>query len=397
MSSADPPPNSCLIRPFPRLAIVGASTRAAAWSVYFSGRTASTADLFADADLQHLCPATRIKDYPDALADWLERTECDAWLYTGALENHPALVDRLTATRKLMGNSGDTLRRVRDPLLLQETLKSHGLPFPETRPAEQGFRAAGRWLAKTYADSSGSGVSHWSNGAAGYAQRRIDGQPGSALFAGETLLGVSRQLVGESWTGAAEFQYCGSLAPWPLPLSARQQIKQIGKALCRELELQGLFGVDFVCDGEQAWPVEVNPRYPASVEVLELAFPIQAIDWHLSTCTASGLQPLEPPREVDPATVLGKAIWFAEQSVQVTEENTDWALSQLDLADVPVAGTRIEPGQPVLTVRAEAWNSDELIATLQRRLEEVATRFGSSPPLQVAPATGLWTGGARGG
>lgn len=343
--------------------------------MYFSGRTALTADMFADADLQRLCPATKVVDDSDGLVDWLRQNECDAWFYTGALENCPELVDRLAEVRPMMGNDGAKLRRVRDPLSLQETLQRHGLPFPETCTAIDGLPGEGCWLAKTYRASSGIGVAHWSASAGGYAQRWIDGQSGSALFAGGTLLGVSQQLVGESWAGAAEFQYCGSLAPWKLPAGARQQIENIGQALWLEFELQGLFGVDFVFDGRDVWPVEVNPRYTASIEVLELACPFQAIDWHLSTCSASGLDPLQPPKAIEHSTVLGKAIWYARRRVHVTATGSEWALTQLDLADVPVGGTTIDVGQPVLTVRAEAWTADELVAALQQRIEQLEARF----------------------
>ena len=388
MTKSDPTKNSCTVRPFPRLAIVGASARAAAWSVYFSGRSAAAADMFADADLKRLCSVTKIPDDSADLVDWLQHTECDAWFYTGALENQPALVDRLAEVRPLMGNDGETLRRVRDPLMLQEALRRLGMPFPETRNAEDGPADDGRWLAKSYRGSSGMGVSWNKDAGQGFIQRFVEGQCGSALFAGNTLLGISRQLVGETWTGAGEFQYCGSLAPWSLPERARQQIKAVGSGLHSEFNLQGLFGVDFIYDGESMWPVEVNPRYPASAEVLELASPIQVIDWHLSTCKASGLAPLPSPDIFDSATVLGKAIWFASKRILVSEASSTWALSQRDLADVPVGGTEIGIGEPVLTVRAEAWTTDELLAVLRQRIEEVATRFTTLPPLQ---------GRARGG
>ena len=375
MTKAELANNECLIRPFPRLAIVGASARAATGSVYLSGRTATTADLFADADLLRLCNAERVGDYPGGLYDWLQRSECDAWFYTGALENQPDLVDRLAQLRPLMGNNGETLRRVRDPLLLQQLMQQYDLPFPATRLATEGPTDQGRWLAKTYQGSSGMGTSDWQGNSSGYVQRWINGQFGSALFAGSTLLGISRQLVGESWTGAAKFQYAGSLAPWLVPAPVEQQILSVGELLYAEFELQGLFGVDFVFDGQDAWLLEVNPRYIASVEVLELANSFQAIDWHLSTCKVSGLDPLEPLQPSEISTVLGKAIWFTQERLQVTAANSDWALSQLDLADVPVPGTIIDIGYPVLTVRAEAWTDQELVATMQQRIAEVAARF----------------------
>ena len=76
-----------------KLAIVGASVRAAAFSAVRAGFEVVAADLFADADLRAICETTRIESgYPDALADWLASTECDGWLFTGALENHHEVV-----------------------------------------------------------------------------------------------------------------------------------------------------------------------------------------------------------------------------------------------------------------------------------------------------------------
>lgn len=363
-------------RALSHLAVVGASVRAAAESVYLSGRTAQAADLFADADLRRLCAADQIDDYPEGIVDWLQSTECDAWLYTGALENHPELVDELARVRPLMGNSGAALRRVRDPLLLRELLTSHGLPFPETFAAIDCEPPASPWLAKSYQGSSGSGVGWSSDEPTGfYWQRYVDGLPATAIFAGETLLGVSRQLVGEPWTGAGEFQYCGSIAPWTLFPAAEEQLREVGCVLAEEFELQGLFGVDFVFDGEVAWPVEVNPRYTASVEMLEAVYPLQAIDWHLSACAASGLPALPPPTVPADPTCVGKAVWFADSELLVSERDSQWALSQRDLSDIPLPGTRIEPGDPVLTVRAETWTADETLATLKRRLKTVVRQF----------------------
>ena len=360
-------------RPFRQLAIVGASTRAAAGSVYLSGRTAVTADLFADADLQGFCSVTRVENYPDAFLAWLDQTDCDGWLYTGALENYPDLVDAMAKVRPLLGNRGETLRQVRDPMLLQTTLARAGLPFPETCMAEG--PAQGDWLAKTYQGSNGSGVSLVSDAIEGYLQRRIAGIPGAAIFAGGTLLGISQQLIGEAWTGADEFAYCGSLAPWQLPEAAQSQLEQVGRALFQEFHLQGLFGVDFIYDGNDAWPVEVNPRYTASVETLELVLGLQAIDWHLATCNRIDLPLLPTPKRRTSATVYGKAVWFAKQPLEISELASAWAFAQRDLSDIPTPGTMIDPGQPVLTVHAEAWTSAEVLATLQQRIFFLEKQF----------------------
>ena len=138
-------------------------------------------------------------------------------------------------------------------------------------------------MAKSYRGSSGSGVTEAEQGSnhVRYHQRHIEGTPGAAVFlgtpTGSELLGVTRQLVGKPWTGAAKFQYCGSVGPWNLATEAKQQLVLLGEVLVDSFRLQGLFGVDFVLNGEQVWTVEVNPRYSASVEILEGATGVAAI------------------------------------------------------------------------------------------------------------------------
>src|SRR5438094_10464728 len=95
------------------IVIFGASVRAAAFSALRAGLQPWCADLFADADLQARCPATRLAGaYPEgfealAAGDWP-----GPWLYTGGLENHPALVQRLAQRRPLWGNDETVLARV---------------------------------------------------------------------------------------------------------------------------------------------------------------------------------------------------------------------------------------------------------------------------------------------
>src|SRR3954471_8212952 len=102
------------------LAIVGASTRAAASSAVRAGFQPLAADLFADADLRQIATATRISPYPEGFADWLRTIEPPGWMYTGALENHPDLIDQLAWIAPLWGNPGEVLARVRSPWNLSQ-------------------------------------------------------------------------------------------------------------------------------------------------------------------------------------------------------------------------------------------------------------------------------------
>jgi predicted ATP-grasp superfamily ATP-dependent carboligase len=379
------------------------------------------ADLFSDADLRHFATATRVSPYPDGCVDWLRAVEPSAWMYTGALENHPDLVDQLAWIAPLWGNSGDVLAEVRSPWQLADALREAGLLFPETRSSPDGLPQDGTWLAKTYQGASGSGVRELlqtrrlgdketgrdsslstdidsprlplSLSPCPVFQRRIAGTPCSAVFVAaggsSLLLGLSRQLIGESWLGAHGFQYAGSIGSWPVSPRALATITRIGTVLAARFELIGLFGVDLIMDDhERVWTLEVNPRYTASVELIEQATGVKAIAAHAAACR--GLEISDCAVGVEQAarqtaiggpqsgnTMHGKAILFAQSAVVISSGFTEAALAEAirkpwpSLADVPPAGTQIDAGRPILTVFAEGATADEVESRLRQRVTEL--------------------------
>src|SRR4051812_27209595 len=142
------------------LILLGASTRAAAFSAARAGLEPWCADLFADADLRRAFPVRRVAldDYPAGLLATLADAPAGPVMYTGALENYPSLIARID--RPLWGNAPDVLRRVRSPFRLAEALREHGLPTLEVRrdpPPEAGRR----WLLKPYRSGGGIGIRHY--------------------------------------------------------------------------------------------------------------------------------------------------------------------------------------------------------------------------------------------
>src|SRR5262245_62223359 len=85
---------------------------------------------------------------------------------------------------------------------------------------------------------------------------------------------------------------------------------RIGRMIGEGCGLLGLFGVDFIHYLDRPWVVEVNPRYPASVEVLELATGVPAIGLHRAAFDpAAGLEQTSSPS----APVIAKGILYARQ------------------------------------------------------------------------------------
>ena len=366
----------------PTLLIVGASARAAAMSAIRAGYRPVAADLFGDDDLNGTCPTTRLERYPFGLSDWMSSAPRAPWIYVGALENYPALVDQLAHQRTLYGNAATVLHRLRDPRKMSCAYQSARLACPEVRLSPAGIPVDGSWLQKPISSGGGAGIIPYhgedTSGGPCYFQRRIDGLTCSAVYVAargtSTFLGASQQLVGSPRTGAETFTYCGSLASLRLTTEQQEVFVRLGNAVAEQFGLRGLFGIDAILTGTDVWPVELNPRYTSSVELLERATGIPVIDQHVAACR-DGRLPDRPKPYGD--RCYGKAILFAERDLSVDTKlharfraavnRGGWP----ELADIPPRGTQIPQHRPVITVFAEGADHDELSAELWRRTDEI--------------------------
>jgi predicted ATP-grasp superfamily ATP-dependent carboligase len=363
------------------LLLLGASIRAAAHSAKRANFRPWGADLFLDADLPLAGSSfRRIEEFRDFLAI-SDSGPPGPWMYTGALENRPGLVEKITRHRLLWGTSPEVLRQVRNPFAMFKVLTAANIPCPRLTPANCADSV--RWLQKPKASAGGKGIAPW-NGQriphGHYLQENIEGESCAAVFVaaqGRTeLLGVTRQLVGQSWLHAGPFQYCGSIGPASLDPEVRKSFLRLGNALAAGFPLQGLFGVDCVLREGIPWPVEVNPRYTASVEVLELATGASALLEHARVFDSSlGSNPRREHSNSSPR-ILGKAILFARAPLNFPEEGPwrqdlspkedFWAMPTY--SDIPDPGQAIPARQPIMTV----WARDQTPAGCLNQLQRLA-------------------------
>jgi predicted ATP-grasp superfamily ATP-dependent carboligase len=360
------------------LLIVGASARAAAFSARRAGFQPTTIDLFADADLTQAFPSHQVEParYPEGLAELAEQIPPMRWLYTGALENHPKLIERISGRHDLLGNSGYSVELVRDPIFLFNHLKHHGIDSPEARLGPAGLPTDGSWLVKPLASAGGRGIHSWKGGTFGsnhrvYFQKRIDGVSLSALFLGIRLLGITRQFVGKPGN---RFAYRGTLAPWPVSPEVFERVEQMGEIVAMDFIPKGIFGIDFILKDEIPWPVEVNPRYTAAVEALEWATGRSFLTDHAQDC---GLLPPPDPIPLRAEGFVAKAILYARRPF-VWSEPCPPLLGfgrMPEVADVPRVGTDFDPGNPVLTVLASGDSVADCRKRLASRLQDWRARI----------------------
>ena len=345
------------------LIIIGASARAAAFSAYRAGYMPYWLDQFGDEDLRRRFPGSVISDYPNAAVELIAGAPDAPFLFTGAMENHAGVLERLCGQRTLLGNSRQVCSRVRDPALLYEALQRNRVACPALRMVKRertsAYNMRGHvlnpsrdfdgWLMKPLRSAGGIGVRRYKGQPVDdrhYLQEYLRGDSCSAVFvAGRGhcfLLGVTRQLVGLPEFHAGEFSYCGSIGPLELNEADNIQWRRIGEAIAGEFNLTGLFGVDAIKRQDRIYPVEVNPRYTASVEALELALEIKAIKIHCDACEG---RPIDMETRA-PRRLIGKAVLFAPEDLIFTQCVADG----FSIADIPAAGTVIKQGRPILTV-----------------------------------------------
>jgi predicted ATP-grasp superfamily ATP-dependent carboligase len=363
--------------------IAGVSTRALAASAARAGYRVTAVDAFGDADLAAVAAVVPLRREPgqpfvaDEAARAVRSVPADFAAYTSSFENHPSAVLMLARGRgrRLLGNPANIIRGVRDPFALARALRLRGFEVPLTRASAPLARNRRRWLLKPRHSGGGHGIIAWRPGTGvprrAYLQERIAGTPGSIVFAADgrraVPLGLTRQLVGLPAFGASGFRYCGSLLAGHAPLFPRQaellaRAGELAGAVTEAFGLRGLNTVDFIARRGVPVPIEVNPRYSASMELIERATGLLLFRVHAESC--AGRLPRLPGA---PAEVWGKAIVFARRAT-VIDDPTAWGI---DLADVPHRGERIARGRPVCTVFARGRTGEACTARLARAARAV--------------------------
>jgi predicted ATP-grasp superfamily ATP-dependent carboligase len=368
-----------------RLIILGASVRAAAFSAIRAGFEPYAIDCYADRDLAAVGPAIKIERYPHDFEAALSAAPPAPWIYTGGLENYPRLIERLAALRPLWGNAGAGLRNVRRPSQLAAAAREAGLTFPRMQSTVQTQERPARWLVKRRRSSGGLGVrfamenERFTLSRGSYFQEYIEGQAASAVYVAASgravLLGATSQLLGRDVEMRDRpFLYAGSIGPLTLNEDETARLQSLGSLLATKFRLLGLFGIDFLRAENRLWLIEVNPRYTASIEVLERATTSSFLAIHAAACEHSDLpdQPL-----LTTTRFCGKQVVYASKNSTISHA-FDQLVTQLNrpgqpplIADLPHLGDPLTAGQPVATVFIEDNSPADVIATLSTRSASV--------------------------
>lgn len=308
--------------------------------------------------------------------------------YGSSFENHPALVRRLARGGRLLGNPPEVLDAVRNPSRLFGALGEAGFRVPRSSAVGEGPSEAAptRWLRKPVRGGGGRGVRPWRGEPLperAYLQEEIPGRPGSILFVAARgrarVLGLTEMLVGWSDFGAPPFAYCGSLLgvsgrgphPWG-SRPARELARRLATFVTEIFRLRGVCGIDVVLDRGTPWPLEVNPRYTAAMELLEETLPIPVFELHRRAC--EGRLPADGPVSdwAPEGRVRGKAVLRARREARAPDiDRAIRAIPGVRAADLPDRGERVRAGAPLCTLLASADSRCACLHALRRSARRI--------------------------
>jgi len=390
--------------------ITGLSTRAIAESAVRGGYRVITLDYFGDRDQRALVENhALLRDFnlpfsAEALLQASRRLDFEAVVYVSNLENHPEVVEELARGRVLLGNAPAVLCQVRDWRTLRTFCREARIPCPTTLlPGEEKEAdPTVRWLRKPVRSGGGHGIRPWTGeslDATHLLQAYVEGRPASAAFVADgqrsVVIGLTEQLIGREELGARGFVWCGNILPLGLAVTdpplrggfaslqpaekvtILEAVEGMAARLTRRFGLRGVNGIDLVVTDGHPRPflVEVNPRYTASMELVEQAYGLNVFSLHLEAMTGRLPDFSLGNREGYP--YFGKGIVYARRTATMPE-TAGW--TERGRRDVPFPGERIEAGHPVCTVLAEGrrheacWN--HLLASVEAVRREIGDEDG---------------------
>ena len=234
-----------------------------------------------------------------------------------------------------------------------------------------------RWLLKPLASGGGHAVRPWHQDAAPpsgcYLQELITGAAHSVVFvaaAGRAVpLGVTRQVVGEGAFGATGYRYCGNILASDDDARLVDAACALARAIAEEFDLVGVNGIDFIARDACPYAVEVNPRWTAAMELVELLYGVPVFEAHAAACTSAALPAFDLAHARRCARAAGKAVVFAREDVTIGDTQA-W-IADGSVRDVPHPGELIRAGRPVCTVFGTGPDDAACYAALVRRAQRV--------------------------
>jgi predicted ATP-grasp superfamily ATP-dependent carboligase len=317
----------------------------------------------------------------------ISKREIEGVLIGSGLDDRPDLWQKIAFRAPILGNTPDQVKAVRNLTQLQTRFRRENIKFPKTlKPAnfheidrlamEIGFPlvlkpketmgGVGIFLIKnsselrTFFQTSERSFRDF------YIQAYIKGKNISATMVGDgseyRVLSINEQLIGVQEFGTKlPFKYCGNIIPFLCSPEAEREIHKVSIYISKMFQLSGIFGIDFVLGGNIPYFMEINPRFPGTIELLQLVSETNSVKVHLDAVEG------QIPKHFGKIKgVAMKAVLFARNPL-ITPNLEDIR----NITDVPFPDLRLSPEDPICCIQMRDESREKLRERIKFRVNQV--------------------------
>jgi len=349
-----------------RVLVAGFATRHVAQSAFRANYLVYAVDHFCDQDLtwytKDRIRFDELEELPSAIEEICGRHQFDLVVMTSGAED-------LLTDLPVCGTSKEKVGRFLDKLEMQHFFEDLGVPVAglakdgEYPAMIKPRRGAGGW--RNAISNSEQETAAWKDlypDVRYLKQRLVHGVPSSVCCVADGIraraIATNEQLLrGE---GGSAFGFCGSVTPFEHAQSSA--MIAIAETIAAASGCSGTVGIDFVA-GKEPYIIEINPRFQATVDTVEMAMGCNMFQLHADAC--QGVLPDIRPR---PEKYAARRILFAEKDVTIRAN-----LKHLYpiIADIPWPDAFFEKEQAITSVYGWGESKEAALSRLDKNITAV--------------------------
>jgi len=372
------------------LLIIGVNSRPIAASAKRLGYNVNVVDYWGDKDLKNIADDILVikdyekelkksKDYEIEFTDMLfqltekminRHPEISSALIGSGLDDRYDLWDKISKLVNIIGNKPQSVKNARERYKVMDIARKSGLHVPKTENIDKisniyefcskyGFpivfrpiwaSGGGRDIIKIGSEKDIENVWNYymnkKNNQQAIIQEFIPGIDASITSnsCGQivNIISINEQLIGlEQCYTPTPFMYCGNIIPLNLKKQIEKKIINSSLRLLSKLKLHGINGVDLKIYGNKIYFMEINPRFPGTIELIELLTEYNMVKLHIDACDGIVKKISIPYNKYGI-----KIIPYAKSDFIFKGINENYVYF-----DIPQINTVIKKGEPILTIQ----------------------------------------------
>ncbi len=347
--------------------IAGFATRHVVQSAWRAGYEVYAIDHFCDQDLTWYAKEwslfEELDEIPLLIADYCKKYPIDVIITTSGAET-------IAEDPRFCGTPPHIAARFLDKSRIQEFFLESGIPVPEILPAGaypafiKPVSGAGGWrnsLVQTEAEER-AWQELWPDDQY-IRQAPLEGTPCrvSCVSNGTVAraVAVNEQFM-RGGAGERAFGFAGALTPFET--EEMDRLIHLAEQVVAASGCIGSVGVDFIASDE-IHAIEINPRFQATLDIVEESLDTSIFDLHLEACRGS-----VPSVRPSPVCFVARKILFADHDLTVKDDLRRLAPA---VADIPWKGTEIEEGSAVISIYGRGSSRNKALSLLDKSITEV--------------------------